>query len=72
MKLVGLHVGISIEPSFPYFSLLSLQRFIKNHFSGQGKILLEEARFILSRSQYKLSAWCQRVSGRAQGSDVWW
>lgn len=51
MKLVGLHVGISIEPSFPYFSLLSQQRFIKNHFSGQGKILLEEARFILSRSQ---------------------
>lgn len=51
MRLVGLHVGVSIEPSFPYFSLLSQQRCVKNRFSGQGRILVEEARFILSRSQ---------------------
>lgn len=51
MRLVGLHVGVSTEPSFPYFSLLSQQRCVKNRFSGQGRILVEEARFILSRSQ---------------------
>lgn len=50
MGLIALHVGI-IEPSFPYFSLLSQQRLSKNHFAGQGRILLEEARFTLSRSQ---------------------
>lgn len=51
MGLIGLCVGICIEPSFPYFSLLSQQRCVKSRFSGQGRILLEEARFILSRSQ---------------------
>lgn len=51
MGLIGLHVGISTEPSFPYFSHLPQQRSIKINFSEQGRILLEEARFILSRSQ---------------------
>lgn len=51
MGLIGLHVGICIEPSFPYSSLLSQQRFVKNRFSAQGRILMEEGRFILSRSQ---------------------